>query len=244
MASIVDEHLPVKKMRVSPQDVPYMSREWKNAIRAKSRAARKYQKEQTRENWENKRKLRNEATRLRRKAIREYWKTQSTLLKSKPSQFYKTFMPFISAKKKKSDDDHLSLMNDGSICHDQPKIANYFCNYFANSAHGIGNTDCTSNNSFATHVSVPIIIKNSASTDNFHFQRVNKVEEENALQGLNTRKRDGWDGIPSLALKIGASVSCQYLWLCYKMLVSLAVNGLQCGREVIGSQFLRRMILG
>lgn len=50
MTSIVDEHLPVKKMRVKPQDVPYMSREWKNATRAKRRAARKYQKEQTREN--------------------------------------------------------------------------------------------------------------------------------------------------------------------------------------------------
>ena len=40
MANIVDEHLPVKKMRVRPQDVPYMSHEWKNAIRAK-RAAKK-----------------------------------------------------------------------------------------------------------------------------------------------------------------------------------------------------------
>lgn len=52
-----------------------MSREWKIAIRAKRRAARKYQKQQTRENWENKRKSRNEATRLGRKAVREYWTT-------------------------------------------------------------------------------------------------------------------------------------------------------------------------
>ena len=48
MASIVDKHLPVKKIRVRPQDVPCMSHEWKNAIRA----ARKHQKKQTRENWE------------------------------------------------------------------------------------------------------------------------------------------------------------------------------------------------
>lgn len=165
MDSIVDEHLPVKKTRVRPQDVPYMSHEWKNAIRAKRRAARKYQKEQTRENWENKRKLRNEATRLRRKAIREYWKTQSTLLQSKPSQFYKTFMPFISAKKKKNDNDQLSLMIDRSFCHDQPKIANYFCNYFANIAHGIGNTDGTTDDSFVTHASVQSIINNPTGTD-------------------------------------------------------------------------------
>ena len=92
-----------------------------------SQAARKYEKDQTKENWENKRKLRHEVTRLRRKEIREYWKTQSTLLQSKPSQFYRTFTPFISAKKKKNDNDQLSIMIDGSICHDQLKIANHFC---------------------------------------------------------------------------------------------------------------------
>ena len=122
-------------------------------------------------------------------------------------------------------------MIDGTICHDQPKIANYFCNYFANIAHGIGNTDCTSDNSFATHASVQSIIKNSASTDNFHFQRVNKVEVETALQGLNTRKSDGWDGIPSLALKFGASELSIPPTTLYNACI-LAVNGLQCGREV------------
>ena len=118
-----------------------MSREWKIAIRAKRRAARKYQKQQTRENWENKRKSRNEATRLGRKAVREYWKTQSSLLKSKLSQFYKTFTPFFSTKNKKTDNDHLSLTIDGDVCHDRPKIANHLCNYFANNAHGVGNID-------------------------------------------------------------------------------------------------------
>ena len=107
----------------------------------RSRKKRKYQKQQTRENWENKRKSRNEATRLGRKAVREYWKTQSSLLKSKLSQFYKTFMPFFSTKNKKTDNDHLSLTIDGDVCHDRPKIANHLCNYFANNAHGVGNID-------------------------------------------------------------------------------------------------------
>ena len=202
-SSIVNKHLPEKKMRVRPQDVPYMSREWKNAIRAKRRAARKYQKEQTKENWENKRKLRNEATRLRRKAIREYWKDQSTLLTSKPSQFYKTFMPFLGAKKKKNTTD-LSLNIDENICHDQFKIANHLCNYFANIAKGIGNTDEITDNTFATHASVQSIMENSAAQDSIQFQILNRVEVETALQSLNTRKSNGWDGIPSKALKAGA----------------------------------------
>ena len=53
----------------------------KMPLRAKRRAARKYEKDQTRE---NKRKLRKEATRLRRKAIREYGKLSR--LSFNPSQ--------------------------------------------------------------------------------------------------------------------------------------------------------------
>ena len=77
-----------------------MTKEWKGAIRAKRRAARKYLKERTSENWEARRIARNEATRLRRKAIRTYWKEQATKLKCKPSEFYKTFMPFLADKHK------------------------------------------------------------------------------------------------------------------------------------------------
>ena len=49
-----------------------MTREWKGAIRAKRRAARKYLKEQTSENWEGRQIVRNEATQLQRKAVRTY----------------------------------------------------------------------------------------------------------------------------------------------------------------------------
>lgn len=62
------------------------------------------------------------------------------LLKSKLSQFYKTFMPFFSTKNK-TDNDHLSLTIDGDVGHDRPKIANHLCNYFVNNAHGVGNID-------------------------------------------------------------------------------------------------------
>ena len=77
-----------------------MNTEWKGAIRAKRRVARKYLKEQTSENWEASWITRNKATRLWRKAIRTYWKEQATKLNCKPSEFYKTFMPFLSGKHK------------------------------------------------------------------------------------------------------------------------------------------------
>ena len=60
-------------MRVRERDVPYMTTEWKKAIRKKRKYAREFSKNRNDENLALKRKWRNEATRQRRIAIKEYW---------------------------------------------------------------------------------------------------------------------------------------------------------------------------
>ena len=67
---------------------------------AKLYLRRQSSEEQTSENWEARPTARNEATLLRRKAIRTYWEEQATKLKCKPSEFYNTFMPFLTDKHK------------------------------------------------------------------------------------------------------------------------------------------------
>ena len=47
MKSIVDEHAPIKTMRVRGQDVPYMTTKWKNAMRAKWKAEARYRQNKT-----------------------------------------------------------------------------------------------------------------------------------------------------------------------------------------------------
>ena len=61
--------MPFKQMRVRDQDVPHLTLEWKEAIRARRRAARLYRKTNAPDDWVKLKKLRNEATRLQRKAI-------------------------------------------------------------------------------------------------------------------------------------------------------------------------------
>ena len=56
---ILDDVAPVKSMRVRDKDVPFMTSEWKSAIRAKRKATSKHSKNKTQENWELKRKTRN-----------------------------------------------------------------------------------------------------------------------------------------------------------------------------------------
>ena len=68
-------------------------------IRARRKATAKYLKNKTPENWERKRKCRNEATRQRRLAIKQHWRKKiSDELKNKPKEFYRTFRPFLTDK--------------------------------------------------------------------------------------------------------------------------------------------------
>ena len=89
LTEIVNDHMPFKKMRVRDHDVPFMISEWKEAIQARRRAARRYRRTNAPEDLINLKKFRNEATRLRRKAIKSYWKTKAEDLKNKTQDFYK-----------------------------------------------------------------------------------------------------------------------------------------------------------
>ena len=98
----LSKHLKARQIeyvnRVRDKDVPYMTPEWKSAIRAKRKANAKYLKNKTQETWELRRKTRNEATKQRRIAIKNYWKIKAADLKSNPRDFFKTFKPFLNTK--------------------------------------------------------------------------------------------------------------------------------------------------
>ena len=64
-----------------------MTREWMNATKAIRRFSKKFSKNPTSENFEIKRKWRNEATKQRRIAIRQYSKKVSDNIKSDPRKF-------------------------------------------------------------------------------------------------------------------------------------------------------------
>ena len=100
--SIVNEHAPLKRKRVREKGFPYMTAEWKTAIRKKKKYAVQFAKNPTQENFELKKKYRNLATKERRKAIRTYWHIKAEEMNSKPSSFYSTFKPFLSDSNKSS----------------------------------------------------------------------------------------------------------------------------------------------
>jgi len=102
LRDILQEHLPLKRMKVRTRDVSYMTTAWKSAIRAKRNYSKRYSQNSTPENLDLKRKWTNEATRQRRMAIKQYWKEVSHDLRRNPKKLFQTFKPF-SDKKEKED---------------------------------------------------------------------------------------------------------------------------------------------
>ena len=200
MKNIVDEHAPVKTMQVRDHDVPYMTTKWKNAIRAKRKTEAKYRKNKTAANYEHKRIYRNEATKQRRLAIKEYWRTKSEDLRRNPRDFFKTFKPFLSDKGARSDPD-IELNIGGDIVKDQIKVTEILADHFA-----IGGTDAELLNlkDFNDHPSVQLIEEKSRGCEVFDFQEVNPTQVKSVLESLDVNKATGHDGISARILKAGA----------------------------------------
>lgn len=109
--SILEEHAPVKRMKVRSRDIPYMTTNWKKATRAKRRYSKPYSKNKTQENFKLMKQWRNEARKERRKAIKNCWKQVAHgQMKSNPRQFYETFMPFLEKKGKENCREGMSLI--------------------------------------------------------------------------------------------------------------------------------------
>ena len=144
--------------------------------------------------WELKRIWRNKATNYRRKAIQEYWKQKADYLKAKPSEFYRTFRPFLSDKKQPASEIHIKA--NGSIEKDQEKVANILANYFSTMANEIGGAgvNCLTEDDLSSHPRLTNICNaNKSNHKKFCFQPPSINSVQSALEKLNVRKASGYD---------------------------------------------------
>ena len=205
---VVDTHMPKKRMRFRQADVAYMTTEWKRDIRKKRMYAKQFARNKSDENWELKRKWRNEATKLRRKAIRQYWQTKADHLKSKPGDFYKAFKPFLSDKPKDQSRTIIEIRrNDGRVERDQRNVSNLLVNYFASIADNIGGVEVNMLNEedLSDHSSLRSIERIcEQSPINFNFSEISILQVQSALENLKVNKAAGWDTITPKMLKYAA----------------------------------------
>eukprot|EP00794_Sanderia_malayensis_P018501 gene18501-20356_t len=211
---IIDDRMPWKRMRVRERDVPYMTTEWKKAIRKKRKYAREFSKNRSDENLALKRKWRNEATRQRRKAIKEYWDKKALDLKSNPGAFFKVFKPFLSAKNVQGGSDVMSLETDGKLEENPQIVADTFVNYFNTmwdngkeyEVEGVEEANVTkvAEQELDSNSSVINIKKNVNETRQVDYRPLIEKEVEEAMKDINPRKSAGWDKMAPGILKVGA----------------------------------------
>ena len=188
---VVNDHAPIRRKRGREKDIPYMTVEWKQAIRNKRKYA--IRNEQYSGEFELKKKHRNIASQERRKAIKAYWLQKSEEIKTRPNEFYNTFRPFISSKTKESNS--ICLQSEGGeIDKDPTALAERLASYFKTAAESIGGDHVSSltESDLENHSSVRAI--NDTFKDTlFDFQTFSKEEVQDALEKINPKKSCGWD---------------------------------------------------
>ena len=188
-----------------------MKKEWKTAIRNKTKYNVRFAKDRTQENFELKKKHRNIASKERRKAISAYWRKKSEKLSTNPSAFYNTFKPFISGKRKESPGITLGTKEE-AVTSNQPEVAEILANYFTTSALNIGGNQINrlTEKDHSDHTSVKAIRNTHGDPrpgdPGLEFINRTHGEVRAAVEQLHTRKSCGWDpGAPPRLLKMVAS---------------------------------------
>ena len=84
-------------------------------------------------------------------------------------------------------------------------VSHQLCEYSATVADGIGDTCALDDKVLITQPSAQSIMQNMTGFQGFQFQNLQSFEVEKVLQTFSVRKSTGWDCIPSMALKHGAT---------------------------------------
>eukprot|EP00794_Sanderia_malayensis_P004328 gene4328-4901_t len=174
------------------------------SIRQKRKFAKIYARERTAENWELKKKYRNEATRQRRNAIKVYWMQKTEELKDKPRNFFRAFNPFIGKKNEKGEDNLINLTKDDRIIDNQREVAEVLASYFTNMGM-VDSITTEESNKLDKHPSVTIIREQGNGHTNFTFKEFQQQEIRNSLQKLDVKKATGCDGISPELMKMTAN---------------------------------------
>ena len=102
---VINDHAPLKKVKVKGNQVPYMNKELRTGIRKRKHLWKKYKNSDAQEDYNKYKQQRNLTVKLRRKAIASYFRNKTENANSRPGEFWKTFKPFLHTKGSKSCND-------------------------------------------------------------------------------------------------------------------------------------------
>ena len=107
------------------------------AIRCKRRATAKCYNDKSVRNWKVKQRCRNEATRQRRIAIKQYWEKKANELTTNSKEVFKIFKPFLGSKTCTNKQAEITLKVNDTIVRDQTTVAETLAFHFPTLADSI-----------------------------------------------------------------------------------------------------------
>ena len=176
--SVLNEHAPIKQTMIRGNQVPYMTEQWRRAIRHRNKLWKKFTCNRTDANYEAYKTQRNTCTSLRQKTIKQH-----------PQEFWSTFRPFLHTKSKQAND--IILKENDRIISDKKEIANLLNDYFVHIADSMPEIRVEDyGEDYANHPSIKAIHEHrgSSSPACFSFHHASETQVELLLKEINVRK--------------------------------------------------------
>ena len=205
---ILNEHAPLKQTIVRGNQVPYMTEQWRKAIRHRNKLWRLFMRDRTDANYDHYKIQRNICTSLRRKAIKEHFMKKSSEPEN-PREFWNAYRPFLHGKTKQAND--IIIKENDVVISDKREIAKIFNAHFIQIADDVPlmkETDYGQH--FENHPSIKAIHEKNSATDAplcFNFEHINQAQVEKALLDVNVRQSCGHDTLSLLNEGIGICYS-------------------------------------
>ena len=214
----LSKHAPLKQKVLRGNDAPFMNKELRKAIYHRSKLKNYYNKTRTEESKLNYKKQRNKCVKLRKKAIKLYFKkiTNPGFVENKT--FWKTVKPFISNKSGLCNNT-IMLEKNNRIITDEKELVNMLNDHYINivennsdikpnpiQLEGKDNTEASILEiieKFKNHTSITKIKETDIFKGNyFTFRKTNEEEIERLFVELNTKASTGEDKIPPKLAKL------------------------------------------
>ena len=90
--SVLNEHAPIRQTMIRGNQVPYMTEQWRRAIRYRNKLWKKFTRDRTDVNYDAYKSQRNTCTSLRRKAIKQHFARENSRHR-KPARILVYFPP-------------------------------------------------------------------------------------------------------------------------------------------------------
>ena len=191
---IVDSNIPLRKVRVKSDSLPWISSEIRVLMRARNYLCTKAKSSRRDEDWERYRKLKNQLTMRIRQAKIQHFEQLSEQTKQNPRKLWTELNKALGRKSKQKID---SLTTHQGILTQQQDIVEEFNCFFSASVGNLDDTEVDPDCGVLPE-------KLAGSAGEFDLLKTEEEDVLMMLRTLDTTKAAGVDGISARVLKMAA----------------------------------------